>query len=238
MINIKLADIPIRMNNRFTELEYFCAGYECDEAAKIELSVSDEDLMLERSMQSGNFSDGYLETVCMYRKLALEMLRYGVCIMHASVVEVDGEGYAFLAPSGTGKTTQTRLWLEHFGSRARVINGDKPLIRIVPGESLPSFIAYGTPWRGKEGMGCNASVPLRALFLVERAQRPACVPAEQGYSIDRIFRQLLLPEREEQMEALLNIADQLIETLPVYVLRCNISDESVKVAYEVAQMRA
>ena len=60
------------------------------------------------------------------------MLEHEVFIMHASVIEVDGEGYGFLAHSGTGKTTQTRLWLEHFGPRARVINGDKPLVRVIP----------------------------------------------------------------------------------------------------------
>jgi len=234
MLKIKLADIPVQLNNRFTELEQLCAGYECDDAPLMELSVSEEDIARERSMQPGDFSDGYLETVCIYRKLALEMLGQGVFIMHASVIELDGVGYAFLAPSGTGKTTQTRLWLEHFGGHARVINGDKPLIRLAEENGKARFIAYGTPWCGKEGMGCNAAVPLRALFLLERAESPACFPAEQDYSIDRIFRQLLMPERPEQMITLLDMADKLIEALPIYVLRCNISTASVSAAYEAA----
>jgi len=235
MVNIKLADITVKVNNRFPDLKYLCAGYESDEAPQMELSVSDEDIALERSMQPGDFSDGYLETVCVYRKLALEMLQQGVFVMHASVIEVEGEGYAFLAPSGTGKTTQTRLWLEHFGSAARVVNGDKPLIRVVfDGEEL-KFIAYGTPWCGKEGMGCNASVPLKALFLLERAIEPSCIPADQDYSIDRIFRQMLLPEHPEQMVQLLTLADRLIETLPAYILRCNMADESVVAAYSAAK---
>ena len=234
MLKVKLADVAVQFNNRFEELEYLCTGYECEDAPLMELSVSDEDIAMERSMQPGDFSDGYLETVCIYRKLALEMLGQGVFIMHASVIELDGEGYAFLAPSGTGKTTQTRLWLEHFGRRARVINGDKPLIRLAEENGKPRFIAYGTPWCGKEGMGCNASVPLKALFLLERAESPACFEAEQDYSIDKIFRQLLMPERPEQMAALLDMADRLIETLPIYVLRCNISEDSVIAAYNAA----
>ncbi len=234
MLNLKLAGIPVQMNNRFEDLVLLCAGYESDEKPLLELAVSDADIALERSMQPGDFTDGYLETVCIYRKLALELLQYGVFIMHASVIELDGEGYAFLAPSGTGKTTQTRLWLEHFGDRARVINGDKPLIRFVPHSSSPGFIAYGTPWCGKENMGCKASVPLKALFLLERAKEPACFPAAQEYSIDKIFRQMLMPEAPQQMNALLDMADRLIETLPIYVLRCDISDASVVAAYKAA----
>ena len=232
MINVKLADIPVQMNNQFPDLEYLCRDYMIDEAPELQLSVTREELEKERSMQSEIFSDGYLETVCLYRKLALEALERGVFVFHASVLEVDGEGYAFLARSGTGKTTQTRLWLECFGDRARVVNGDKPLIRMIKKEDRVEFIAYGTPWCGKEGMGCNASVPLKAFFLVERAETPSCEPAEEEKSIDGIFRQLLLPEKQEQMDKLLDMIDQLVETVPCYVLKCNMNMESVETAYK------
>ena len=42
------------------------------------------------------------------------------------------------------------------------------------------FRAYGTPWRGKENMGCNASVPLKALFFLNRSDTPSVVPADHG----------------------------------------------------------
>lgn len=235
MVNIKLADIPVQMNNQYPDLEILCQEYLTEEQPKIFLSVSREELETERRMQDESFSDGYLETVCMYRKLALEALTHQVFVLHASVLEVDGEGYAFLAPSGTGKTTQTRLWLEYFGDRARVVNGDKPLVRMVRKEDSVEFLAYGTPWRGKEGMGCNASVPLKAFFFVERAVEPECIPASQEKSIDCIFRQLLLPEDMEQMDKLLEMVDCLVESVPGYVLRCNMEKESVKAAYDAVK---
>lgn len=232
MINVKLAGIPVQLNNRFPDLIKLCRGYETGEFPLFQLSVSQEEIETERQSQTYQFPEGYLETVCIYRKLALEILRYDVFIMHASVIEVDGEGYAFLAHSGTGKTTQTQLWMEHFGDRARVINGDKPLIRLT---EAGTFVAYGTPWCGKEGMGCNASVPLKALFFLERAVDPSCESASEEYSIDRIFHQLLMPENPEQMMQLLTLADRLMETVPCYRLRCDMSDASVVAAYEAAQ---
>ena len=232
MVNVKLAGIPVCFENRYPDLEILCRGYETDEPAKITLSVTQAEIEQERSGQIYEFTDGYLETVCLYRKLALEILQHGVFIMHASIIDVDGEGYGFLAHSGTGKTTQTRLWLEHFGSRARVINGDKPLIRVMPDGT---FVAYGTPWCGKEGMGCNASVLLKALFLLERATVPTCEPADQEYSIDRLFHQLLMPKKPEQMMQLLDMVDKLVESVPCYRLRCDMTETSVLAAYEAAQ---
>ncbi len=220
------------MNNRFPELETLCRGYVTNEAPMITLSVTQEEIEEERSKQADIFSDGYLETICLYRKLALEILKFDVFLMHASVIEVDGEGYAFLAHSGTGKTTQTRLWLEHFGHRARVINGDKPLIRMT---REGTFVAYGTPWCGKEGLGCNASVPLKALFLLERSTVPTCEPADQEYAIDRLFHQLLMPDHPEQMMRLLDMVDKLVETVPCYRLRCDMTDKSVLAAYHASR---
>ena len=234
MVKVKLAGIPILMNNRFPELEWLCRDYLTDEAPLITLAVTQEEIEEERAKQAGIFSDGYLETICLYRKLALEILHHDVFLMHASVIEVDGEGYAFLAHSGTGKTTQTRLWLEHFGARARVINGDKPLIRVMPDGT---FVAYGTPWCGKEGMGCNDSVPLKALFLLERSTVPTCEPAQQEYSIGRLFHQLLMPDHPEQMMRLLDMVDKLVETVPCYRLRCDMTDDSVIAAYTVSNIQ-
>ena len=232
MVNVLLAGVPIAFENRYPDLEYLCREYVTEETPVLTLSVTRKEIEEERSKQADIFTDGYLETVCLYRKLALEMLDHEVFLMHASVIEVDGEGYAFLAHSGTGKTTQTRLWLEHFGSRARVINGDKPLIRVMPDGT---FVAYGTPWCGKEGMGRNASAPLKALFLLERATVPACEPADQEYSIDRLFHQLLMPEKPEQMMQLLDMVDKLVESVPCYRLRCDMTETSVLAAYEAVQ---
>ena len=235
MINIELAGIPVQMNNCFPELEELCREYMTDEAPLITLSVTQEEIEEERAKQADSFTDGYLETICLYRKLALEMLKHDVFLMHASVIEVDGEGYAFLAHSGTGKTTQTRLWLEYFGASARVINGDKPLIRVEKTADGWQFTAYGTPWCGKEGMGCNASVPLKALFLLERSTVPTCEPADQEFSIDKLFHQLLMPEKPEQMMQLLDMVDRLVGTIPCYRLRCDMTGNSVLAAYQATR---
>lgn len=210
----------------------FCAGnMKLQKPPRLLIHVTPEEIEQERRSQDHPFAEGYLESVCMYRKLSLELLRFDVFLLHASVVEVDGRGYAFLATSGTGKSTQTRLWLEHFGTRARVINGDKPLVRMMEDGT---FRAYGTPWCGKEGMGCNDSVPLKALLFLERSSVPACFPAQEEYCVDRLFHQMLMPESPVGMEQLLAMADRLVGAVPGYVLQCNMELESVVAAHEAA----
>lgn len=238
MVNCLLAGIPVQFDNRFDELAELCRGYEADLPPAFRIFVSADELEEERKQQPGEFSDGYLETVCCYRKAAMQLLDRDIFVMHASVVALDGEGYAFLAPSGVGKTTQTRLWLQHFGRRVRVVNGDKPLIRMLrDGKSL-RFDAYGTPWRGKEGLGGKGSAPLKALFFLNRSSVPSVVSASHAQTVDRLFRQLLMPKEPERMLRLLDMADKLVSTVSFYILDCDMTEHSVQCAYQAVNAQA
>ena len=87
-----------------------------------------------------HFSDAYLETLAVYRKIADHILSCDTLLFHGSVIAIDGEGYLFTAKSGTGKSTHTRLWREYFGERAVMVNDDKPLLHITDS----GVTAYGT----------------------------------------------------------------------------------------------
>ena len=50
-------------------------------------------------------------------------------LIHASVVAVQGKGYAFLGKSGTGKSTHSSLWLRHIGE-TELLNDDNPAVGI------------------------------------------------------------------------------------------------------------
>ena len=71
--------------------------------------------------------------------------------LHAAMVEKDGYGVVFLGPSGMGKSTQAKLWVEHQG--ADFIIGDNSRSR------YPS--ARSSLW----------SKPLRTVFAASRNKR-------------------------------------------------------------------
>lgn len=89
----------------------------------------------------------------------------GALLMHASVVRHDGLANVFFGVSGTGKSTHSRLWLEHIEG-TDLINDDNPVIR-VEGESV--FI-YGTPWSGKTP--CYRNVKVQVGKIVNLHQAP------------------------------------------------------------------
>ena len=72
----------------------------------------------------------YLETG---RLFGSQLLMHDGLYLHASAVELDGKAYLFSADSGVGKSTHTRLWQQLHGSKARIINDDKPALRCLDG---------------------------------------------------------------------------------------------------------
>ncbi len=97
-------------------------------------------------------------------RVALEclLIRRGYVSLHAAAVSLDGDAYAFTAPSGTGKSTRAAAWQAAFG--AGLISGDRPLIRV------DTLTLYGVPWDGKEQCFRNVQFPLRAICEVRRSK--------------------------------------------------------------------
>lgn len=229
MFTIRIAELNVKVNNRYPYAERFCREFFCEcTVPDIEVCVSDEELEAERLLDPYNSTDGYLECICIYRKIALELPRFDAMVFHASVVSVDGMAYAFAAHSGTGKSTHTDLWLRVFGERAKIVNGDKPIFRLIDGR----WHAFGTPWRGKEGLGDSTSAPLRAICFLERGKNNEIAPLGDAEAVSRLFSQVLLPREADMAEKQLSLLDHLISSTPTYLLRCNMLPEAAVVSYQ------
>lgn len=99
------------------------------------------------------------------------MLLYTFCttpldtlMIHASVIAHADGGYMFLGRSGTGKSTHSRLWLNHIDD-TELLNDDNPVIRLIDGE----VFIYGTPWSGKTHCYKNIKLPLKAVVRLSQA---------------------------------------------------------------------
>lgn len=90
---------------------------------------------------------------------------YQAVTIHASAVAVKDEGCAFVGPSGIGKSTHSRLWLQLVPG-ARLLNDDQPVLRQLPDGTVR---LYGSPWSGKTSCYCNEGVVLKVLFFMEQA---------------------------------------------------------------------
>ena len=228
MFIIQLAGIRIRIENRYPFIERQCRGFVVEgEEYAFSVSVTNDEIHEEQ--KHGEFSDGYCESICMYRHICEILPSYNVFLMHSSVVEVDGYAYAFTAKSGVGKSTHTALWLKNVPN-ARVLNGDKPLYRL---EEDGSLTAFGTPWNGKENWGENISAPLAAICFNERGVENSICRADEDDVVNRLMHQLYLRGSRQSVTQQLILMDALVRAVPYYVLHCNISDEAALLAWNM-----
>ena len=225
----EIAGLRIDIQNKYEYTDGFCAEYlSADQASPVHLfaCVSNEEFLQEKT-QSPDFSDGYIENICLYRKICLQLPVFSRMLLHCAVLEYKGKGYAFLGKSGTGKSTHTRLWKKYL-STPRMINGDKPILEY----TNEGFIAHGTPWKGKEGWGSRISAPLCGLCFLEQAKDCSIQKLTTSQASKRIFSQVLLPSEEQNAVATLELLDKLVSATPAYLLKCDISEQAVKLAVE------
>ena len=161
-----------------------------------------------------------------------EVLRYALLsvdgtIIHASSLAYNNQGLLFSAPSGTGKSTHTGLWLTN-APGAKIVNDDMPIVRMQ--DTVPYL--YGAPWSGKNSIHENITVPLSAIVFIERAETCELLPMDKMEAVFKLFEAIRKPVIPKLAELNLNIIGNIVENLPIYRLRCNISEDAVKTAMQ------
>lgn len=224
---IRIADLTIDVKNKYQYFNELCRGYEADGKPDFTVEVSAED-MKRVIAQNPDYPDGYLESLEIYRIICRKILEYDAMLMHCAAICVDGEAYLFTAVSGTGKTTHISLWKKKFGDRCIIVNGDKPILRLMDGR----FYACGTPWKGKENYGSNMNVPVKAICILNRGKENTIKKIAPHEAISTVITQTLRTNDIYEMDKMLTMTDKLLSSVPFYELYCNMDESAVDVAYE------
>ncbi len=145
----------------------------------------------------------------------------GMLLLHASAVEYRGRALVFTAPSGTGKTTQAELWAKY--KDALILNGDKVFIS----REENGFSAYGSPWSGSSPYRENKGAPMQAIAVLERGTANTIQGLDGTDLLKRFVPNIFLPYWEETMlTAALGTLDDLVGSVPVYLLTCRPDEEA------------
>ena len=137
--------------------------------------------------------------------------------VHSSVVCAEGKAVLFLGESGTGKSTHTRLWMEHIEG-ASLLNDDSPFLQAAP----EGILAWGSPWSGKTPCYHDLSFPVAAIVRLSQAphnriRRLSTVEAvgallpsfPPSFAYDAALK-----------DTMLELLSQTLRTVPVYHLEC------------------
>lgn len=175
-------------------------------------SFSTAEVVLPKDPQYGF----YCLNNCLMLLYAFSTAGQDTVLMHASVIKNAGKGYLFLGKSGTGKSTHSRLWLDHVED-SELLNDDNPIVRIIDGQAM----VYGSPWSGKTPCYRNESLPLGGIVKLRQAPENKIkrLPPLQAYAA-------VLPScscmrwEEELMTGVHNTVEQLATGTPCYTLDC------------------
>ena len=194
-------------------LDVRCQDYAVDEKEGADIVIRTE--LYRREKYDAIWGDetvAYMESAYQFYK---ELTKHNGFYLHASAVVKDGKAFLFSGPCGVGKSTHTRLWQETFGGGARVINDDKPAIRFVDGQ----WLAYGTPWCGKDGININDKAPLAGVCFLKKAPENRIRRMSKFEAMQRILGQTIYKfDEASQLDRLLATLEKFLNEIPVYEL--------------------
>lgn len=229
--NLSIAGHSFAIHTLYSRAYNMCREYMIDRPAEEEIIISEEDICAEQN--DINEQDirinrnSYLETLALYRKIAEKILDYDIFLMHGAVVAYKNVAYMFTAVSGTGKTTHILKWLDNLDD-AYVVNGDKPLIKITEDKA----IACGTPWQGKEQLGTNCMIPLKAIVMMERGDNNTIEEIAFESALCFLIQQTYMPNNIEKKKKTLKLIGKLKGKVKFYkFIFNNMKDDAFEVSY-------
>ncbi len=227
---IRIDQVIIKIEHHYDYIREACEEFivEEDLVPDITVSVTEEDINNCAQQQKRVFPDSYLEATCFYQILLYRLVSHGYFLMHSVAVVMDQQAYIFMARSGVGKSTHAKLWEKCFPNQAVILNGDKPLFSF-KGDVL---MVHGSPWKGKERYGYNASVPVKGIAFIERSENNSIQTADEKYILTKLFQQVALPKEQPDLGIFLNFLSKAVKTVPFYRLSCNMEPEAAVIAYK------
>ena len=227
----KLADFTVEYINPSSNVEKYFENYISTEQPEISFEISSDDVEAIINSVNGACTRINAELVSMLRKFCAWALDKNTFFLHSALIDVNGTGVAFAAPSGTGKTTHMRLWQQLLGNKMTVVNGDKPIVRFFDDTKYP--VGYGTPWCGKERYGINGKTEIKHFCFIERSETNSCEKVESSQVLDLFFKQVILPRNKpDSISKTLKLADMFLKNVTVWKIKCNMDISAAKVAYD------
>lgn len=227
--NYRIADITASFRGEGQRLRELWAEYQFDgdEAPEIIIDISSRHLT-ELQKENPDLSADECASAIISSWFYEALFDFEGFRLHASAVVLDGKAYLFSAPSGTGKSTHTSLWLEYFGmERSHIINDDTPIIRCVGNR----YIVYGSPWSGSSNINRNDSAPLQGIAFIERSQNNWIHPLSEEEAVFCLLNQARRTAVPTRLNTMLSLLGELIKKVPIYRMGCTRGHSAVSMAY-------
>lgn len=234
---IMIGNIVAQVQSNHSYIMKLCEPYFTDECANSYIFIDEASIENERKaviemrnktdLKPADTADWFLEVYALLKKLLPILPEHKMLFMHGSAIRYKGKAYIFVAPSGTGKSTHTRLWKERFGEDITVINDDKPFLFFRDGK----VYLCGTPWRGKHNIGQNLEAELGGIIILSRGETNIIQRVDPTDAVQAIIHQSNLHTYKDKALLALDLIDDLLKLVPIYRLSCTPTVEAVEECY-------
>lgn len=214
-----IADLVTEFKPKFDSLKTLSKPFEYLGNRQTDISLSateDEILAMQKKMVLGTSIEG-AENFLLSGRFCRKIINYNAMLIHSSSFIYKGKAYLFAADSGVGKSTHTALWRKAFGDDVKMINDDKPVVRIYDDKA----IAYGTPFDGGSGIANNLSAPLDAVVFLERGESNTVRKPQTAEIIKRLYFLTAHFVDRTTADKMLDNFEKLLACCDFYVLTCN-----------------
>lgn len=232
MFKGRIADINVGFEEYYKLFHAYIPEFAAEfDKPDLVIEVTQKDIEEERAEELAaggkDFPPGRFQMTRAFRKFGDAIPDFNAVVMHGCFVSVGDRGIAFIARSGTGKTTHMLLWQKLLGERLQIINGDKPIVRFIDG----GLFGYGTPWNGKEHFFVNGRAPLTDICIIERGEKNETLPVSKDEGALALIQQVHTPRDPEQLTKTMQLVSRISEQCRFWKIRCNMDIEAAEVAY-------
>ena len=225
-IRVCLADICLDYALRYPATEKYFGKYICAEQVETTedlLAVTDELWERHKNIAEPGIPEAYTEFYALLGITSRALLKHGKCLFHGAAFLWHDRAWILTAPSGTGKTTQLRLWQKLFGREVGLINGDKPVMEC---REDGSVWIYPSPWNGKENLSGSMGGRLAGIIYLEQADHNEIGRMDLRSGILPVYRQFLYyGDYESEIREVGLMMDTVLRNIPVWKLS-NLGDEA------------
>lgn len=160
------------------------------------------------------------------------LARVGGVLLHAAGLCGGGRGLICPGRSRAGKSTVSRLWLQHGGA---CLSDDRIIVRSRAGEG-GEWTAFGTPWPGELGIARQASVEAGGLVFLQNAGDNRTTRLSPQATFEKLLPVAsLLWYDPDMLQKGLSACEALSAKLPGYAFGFTRDEQAVKSLHELCR---
>lgn len=212
---VTLAGRSFRVSARYAETASYFPAPDPEAPLVPGAPVSIPETDWQEYLQSGMEDCAHTEYSMLTAHCSDALLAFDCVILHAAALRWRDRSWLIIAPSGVGKSTQTRNLQALLPGEVSVICGDRPVLERCGG----AFRVHPSPWNGKENWHGAEAAPLGGLILLRRGPENRLYALREDEAILNLYVAFI--QTSASVEAVTKVADLedgLLRAVPTWLL--------------------